>query len=186
MYGLAIASLFKALSDLLIASGAIGLASEAAKFKSANLAATSLNEAMLIVLITAVILTLILLTIKYYDIIALDDFKQQTLGVNVRRVKFVYLVIVCLIVTVSVVFIGIVTFIGMIVPHVAYRLNYQSTRGELIATFMLGAILLTSADYLAANLFYPVSLFAGIFTAIIGVPVFIYIMYSKEKNGNSC
>jgi len=98
------------------------------------------------------------------------------LGVDVRRVRFVVYVAASLLTGLAVSVSGAVGYIGLIVPHVM-RLIYGSDHRTLIPTAALGgAIALVIADTLARIVVAPNELAVGAVTAVVGAPLFIYLL----------
>jgi len=98
------------------------------------------------------------------------------LGVDVRRVRFVVYVAASLLTGLAVSVSGAVGYVGLIVPHVM-RLIYGSDHRTLIPTAALGgAIALVIADTLARIVVAPNELAVGAVTAVVGAPLFIYLL----------
>lgn len=98
------------------------------------------------------------------------------LGVDVRRVRFVVYVAASLLTGLAVSVSGAVGYVGLIVPHVM-RLIYGSDHRTLIPTAALGgAIAMVIADTLARIVVAPNELPVGAVTAVVGAPLFIYLL----------
>lgn len=72
-------------------------------------------------------------------------------------------------------------FVGLMAPHIARRLVGSSYGALLPASALIGALLVLTADIVGRTLFAPVEVPAGVFTAAIGAPYFIYLLY-KTRN----
>ena len=70
---------------------------------------------------------------------------------------------------------GQVSFVGLVVPHLIRRICPRGVPAQLIGNACGGALLVVAADVLARNLFSPYELPVGIFTALIGVPCFLWL-----------
>ena len=110
----------------------------------------------------------------------LGDTLATSLGVNVRRVRLLALLLACASAAAAVSFAGLLGFVGLIVPHVARRISRGTLRGELLLSPMLGATLLLLADLLGRTLLSPTEIPVGIFTALLGVPFFLYLLLKRR------
>jgi iron complex transport system permease protein len=99
-----------------------------------------------------------------------------TLGVDVATLTLILYVLASLLTAVAVTTIGSVGFVGLVVPHLVRLALGNDQRLLLPATVLAGGTLLTVADTLARTLFAPQQLPVGVLTALIGVPVFLYLL----------
>tara|TARA_B100001013_G_C24622605_1_gene447843 strand:+ start:4208 stop:5296 length:1089 start_codon:yes stop_codon:yes gene_type:complete len=122
---------------------------------------------------------------RMLNILQLNDFHAQTLGVNVNRTKTIILVSASLITASAVAFSGVIGFVGLVGPHVV-RLIWGSDYRHLVPmSAILGAGFLIVADLGARVIAIPTELPVGIITAFIGAPFFIYILKTnKRSQGN--
>jgi iron complex transport system permease protein len=81
----------------------------------------------------------------------------------------------------AVAFSGVIGFVGLMAPHIARRLVGSSFGSLLPVSALIGAILVMVADLIGRTLFSPLEVPAGVFTAAIGAPYFIYLLY-KTRN----
>jgi iron complex transport system permease protein len=80
----------------------------------------------------------------------------------------------------AVAFAGGIGFVGLMAPHMARRLVGASFGALLPASALLGAILVMAADLAGRILFAPMEIPAGVFTAAVGAPYFIYLLYKNR------
>ena len=117
---------------------------------------------------------------KKYDVISLGDDTALSLGVNIQKLKKRSIILVSLMAGVSVASCGIIGFVGFIVPHILRRLISPKHIYLLPLSFIYGACFLCLCDILARTIFSPQELPIGIITALLGAPIFIYLLL-KEK-----
>ncbi len=117
---------------------------------------------------------------KQLNALMLGEDEAQLLGVSVKRLKMVVLLINVIMIATATAFVGIIGFIGLIVPHIFRILCGSDNRKLIPASALLGAILLTLADLLARMLLSPAELPIGIVTSVVGVPVFIFLLRRKN------
>lgn len=110
------------------------------------------------------------------DLLALGEEPAQYLGADVRRLKQLVYLAASLLTAAAVALSGVIGFVGLIVPHVC-RLVWGRLHRTLIPTsFLTGGILLAAADTLARTAVAPRELPVGIVTALIGVPLFAFLL----------
>ncbi|WP_424936173.1 MULTISPECIES: FecCD family ABC transporter permease [Bacteria] len=117
-----------------------------------------------------------------YDLLALGDRTAVHLGVRVERLRIVSVVLVALLTGVAVAFVGIIAFVGLVVPHLFRGIVGPSARPLMIVSFLGGAVLLLYADLLARTVVPAADLPIGIVTALIGGP-FFYLLIRRNRGG---
>jgi len=121
---------------------------------------------------------------KSLNALALGESQALHMGINVKVVKRMIIILATMAVGASVAMAGIIGFIGLIIPHIIRMTFTADHRLVIPGSALLGGALLTGADLIARTIVAPAELPIGILTAMIGVPVFIYIIIS-EKNKNN-
>lgn len=107
------------------------------------------------------------------------DDVARSLGVSVRRVRFLVLGCATLLASAAVAVSGIIGFLGLMVPHIA-RFSVGSSHNRVLPlSLILGAVLLISADLVARKLWAPTELPIGAITAILGAPFLAYLANRK-------
>jgi iron complex transport system permease protein len=117
---------------------------------------------------------------KHLNALMLGEEEAQYLGINIKKLKLVILLINVMIVAIATAFVGVISFVGLIVPHLLRILNGSDNRFLLLNSVVLGALLLCLSDLAARLLLAPAELPIGIVTSIIGVPVFIVLLRKKN------
>lgn len=117
------------------------------------------------------------------ETLALGNSLSRGLGTRLWRAQAGALVIVTLLTGAAVSIAGPLGFIGLMVPPLARRLAGHNLRLELLASAALGASLLLLADTVGRLVMIPGEVRAGIMTAIIGGPVFIWIARRLQSGG---
>ncbi|HEY6901037.1 MAG TPA: iron ABC transporter permease [Puia sp.] len=115
------------------------------------------------------------------NVYALGEAEALHMGVDVRWMKFRILLLTTLAVGATVAVCGIIGFIGLIVPHILRSWTGADHRRLLIDSALAGAILVTLADMVSRTLIAPAELPIGIVTALVGTPVFIFLLYRQKK-----
>ncbi len=112
---------------------------------------------------------------------AMGEEDAASLGVPVKRVKFVVLLTVSAMIGVCVSIGGNIGFVGLMVPHAMRMVVGQNYRRLLPASLFAGAVFLLLADLLARTLLNPVELPIGVVTSLIGAAAFLWIFYHYRK-----
>ncbi|MDM2834420.1 Fe(3+) dicitrate ABC transporter permease subunit FecD [Citrobacter sp. Cpo091] len=110
------------------------------------------------------------------DLLALGDARATTLGVSVPRIRLQALLLAVAMTSTGVAVCGPISFIGLVVPHMVRSITGGSHRWLLPVSAMAGALLLVVADLLARIVHPPLELPAGVLTAIIGAPWFVWLL----------
>ncbi len=115
------------------------------------------------------------------DAILLGQAEANTMGVDVSRLQKQSIVLVALLAALAVSACGIIGFIGLVTPHIGRMLVGASHRYLLPLSFFLGGSLLVIADGIARTIIAPAELPIGIVTALIGAPVFIWLLLREGR-----
>lgn len=110
------------------------------------------------------------------NLLAIGQQQAQSLGVNTTQLQWQLLVLTSLLTAVAIMQAGSIGFIGLIIPHLLRLSGLHDHRFLVPASIMAGGSLLVIADTLSRSLFVGVALPVGIFTAILGVPVFLWLL----------
>lgn len=110
------------------------------------------------------------------DLLALGDARAATLGVSVSRTRFRGLLLAVAMTATGVAVCGPISFIGLVVPHMVRKITGGRHRRLLPVSALTGALLLVIADLLARVIHPPLELPAGVMTAIIGAPWFVWLL----------
>ena len=125
----------------------------------------------------------LLLALRYarpLNALMMGEEEAQFLGVNIRRLKLVVLTINVVMIAVATAFVGVISFVGLVVPHLLRMLHGSDNRALLRHSALAGAVLLSLADLTARLLVRPAELPIGIVTSVVGVPVFIILLRRKN------
>jgi len=117
---------------------------------------------------------------KQLNALMIGEEEAVYLGVNVNRLKWIILSVNVVIVAVATAFTGVISFVGLIVPHILRMLLGADNRNLIIGSALMGAIILSLADLIARFSLRPAELPIGIVTSAVGVPVFIYLLRRRQ------
>jgi iron complex transport system permease protein len=134
----------------------------------------------------AVILLVGLLLSGFYakslNILARSELIAESLGIAVTHLRVKIYLLASLITAAAVTIAGSIAFIGLITPHLLRLSGIHDHRFLIPASVLLGGIILVLADALARTLLAPQQLPVGVITALIGVPLFLYLMHKSASS----
>ncbi|MDR2796144.1 MAG: iron ABC transporter permease [Spirochaetaceae bacterium] len=144
-----------------------------------SLSGRSWADALLLAPVTSAALVLAILFSRDLNLLSLGNRGAESLGVNVKRARLLYLLLGAALTACSVSVCGIIGFAGLVVPHLL-RFSVTSDNRQLLPLAALsGALLLTLADD-AVRLIGSGEIPVGVLTTLLGGPFFIYIFIRRK------
>jgi iron complex transport system permease protein len=139
--------------------------------------------------VAAVIFIISLRYSKQLNALLLGEEEATYLGVDTDKLKRRIMILNTAMVSVATAFVGVISFMGLIVPHVLRLLIGSDNKKLLPASMITGAILLTLADLGARMLLAPAEIPIGIITSLVGAPIFIILLKKfnllQQKGGGN-
>jgi iron complex transport system permease protein len=120
---------------------------------------------------------------KSLNALQLGDTEAGYLGVNTERLKISIILINTLLVSIATSLVGIIAFVGLIIPHLLRLMKGSDNRYLIIGSALLGAIVLSITDMVCRVVIAPAEMPIGIITAFIGAPVFLWLLNRMKNNG---
>jgi len=124
---------------------------------------------------------LILLSDKF-NVLSLGANHAKQLGINANKLKSLTYLLTSIMIGALVSVSGIIGFVGLLVPHICRMLFGVDNRIVFPASFFIGASYLTFADTISRTVIAPAEVPVGAITALIGAPIFIYLLKIKFKS----
>jgi iron complex transport system permease protein len=122
---------------------------------------------------------------KQLNALLLGEQEAGYLGVNVSKLKTSILILNTAMIAVATSFVGVIAFMGLIVPHVLRLIIGSDNKKLLPASIIMGAILLLLADLGARLILAPSEIPIGIITSIVGAPLYIFLLKRNQLNQTS-
>ncbi|MCX6151627.1 MAG: iron ABC transporter permease [Ignavibacteriales bacterium] len=116
-----------------------------------------------------------------YNVLSLGSATAQHLGINTSLLRNVTYILSSLLVGVLVSVSGIIGFVGLLIPHICRMIFGVDNRIVIPASFLIGASYLALADSIARVIIAPAEIPVGAITALIGAPIFIYLLRKRFK-----
>lgn len=178
--GVAISSLLGAGNNAIMTfypdkvSGVIG-------FMVGGLSSTNWKHVDMIYPYVIIGLLLLLLITNKLNILILGDEVATGLGLNVEATRFFFIIISSLLAGAAVSAVGLLGFVGLIVPHITRQFIGSDYRYLLPATIFTGSTVVVLCDTLARVMFAPVEIPVGIIMSALGAPFFLYLLRRKKE-----
>jgi iron complex transport system permease protein len=124
--------------------------------------------------------TIVLFIIRWrINLLAMGDDEARALGVNTKRMTKIIIICATMITASAVCISGIIGWVGLVVPHIGRLLVGPDFRKLVPASALIGAVFLLAVDNLSRTVF-PTEIPLGILTAIIGAPVFAWLLGRRK------
>ncbi len=147
-----------------------------------SLAGSGWRSVLLVGIVAGVVSTFYTLIGKYLNAMTAGEEEAIHVGVKVETLKLVVFIVGTFATAVAVSASGIIGFVGLIMPHMARRLFGTDHRISMPASAVLGGIFLVACDSIARTAFSPAEMPIGTITALVGSPVFMYILRRRRKS----
>ncbi len=181
LIGIGISALTQALTTLLMILGPIYRASQANIWITGTVNGSDWQDVWILLPWSLIFIVLSFFITRQLNIQELGEEIATSVGGNVQRQRFLLLLMSTALVGGAVAFAGGIGFVGLMAPHMARRMVGSSFGALLPTAAFIGGILVMVADLIGRTLFLPLEVPAGVFTAAIGAPYFIYLLF-KTRN----
>lgn len=114
------------------------------------------------------------------NLLTMGDDEARTMGVNTKRIRLLVIIFATLVTAASVSVSGMISWVGLVIPHLARKIVGNNYKHLMPASMLLGAIFLLVVDNVSRNLL-AVEIPLGILTAFIGAPFFIYLITRRGE-----
>lgn len=179
--GMAISTIFSALTNLLIYSAENSNQAKSALFWTIGSLGGAKWEVLLFPFIMLVVVMIAALIMsKSLDILLLGDDSAIILGINIKLIKSIILILATLLTSALVAITGAIGFIGLVVPHICRTIAGSDHKKLIVLSSLIGAIFLIVSDVIARGLFPPIEIPIGIITSLVGGPFFLYLISKKN------
>ena len=181
LVGVAVGAMFTGLMSA-FDSGTGSTMSGVASLVDANITMKTWDDFATLAVYAAIGLALALLMAKRCDLLALEDKTARSLGLNVDRARIATSAAGVLLASVSTAIIGPISFLGLLVPHIARILVGPSHRVLVPYAIVLGAFTLLLADTIGRTVAAPYEISAAVIMSIVGGPLFI-VLLRRARSG---
>ena len=136
--------------------------------------------------LTAIIVTLFMLYIYTFnqdlDVLLLGNHEAAQMGLSVKQLQLSIVIISSIVIATLVSKVGVVGFIGLIIPHLARIIGGPKHKHTLLFSALIGSIVMIWSDVLSRALYSPEEIPIGVLTSLLGAPLFIWIIMNRYKH----
>ncbi|MCV3210876.1 Fe(3+)-hydroxamate ABC transporter permease FhuB [Mesorhizobium sp. YC-39] len=137
--------------------------------------ATSVDAWLMIACLVLLILPLFLAT-RWLDILPLGENTARGLGLPVANGRLTLIVLAAILTALAAMFVGPLSFVGLIAPHLARLVGFARARTHLAGAVLVGALLMIVSDWLSRIAAFPYELPAGLFASLLGGPYLVHLL----------
>jgi iron complex transport system permease protein len=145
-----------------------------------NLTLASADSVIYVLPITIIVSLFLVFNGQKYNVLSLGDESARHLGINTSFLKNMTYVLTSIMIGAIVSVSGIVGFVGLLIPHLCRLIFGFDNRIIIPVSFFIGASYLIIADTIARILIAPAEFPVGTITALVGAPIFIYLMKKRS------
>ena len=184
--GVAMSSLLgAAVSAVILTTGNFAVQREMFFWLAGGFEGTTWDSARIIIPIVVVGTILTVISSRDLNLLLLGDDEARSLGINVKAFRTGLIVLAAILTGIAVAFAGIISFVGLVVPHAIRLITGPDHRHVVLLSALAGALFVLVADTVARTLVSPAELRVGIITAMIGGPAFIALLMTTHSNRSS-
>lgn len=174
--GVVVGAFFTAIIAFLLSVSEATAAQSAILWMMGSLAGADRGAVLVVAAYTLPALLLLLGLARSLNAMAIGEETARHLGTDVERIKRLSFLVASLVTAAGVAVVGVIGFVGLIVPHSIRLLSGSDHRWLIPLSFLAGAVFLTLADILARMALAPTEIPIGVVTALVGVPLFLVLL----------
>jgi iron complex transport system permease protein len=181
LVGLGVSALLEALKTLFLIFSPIAVLSQAKIWLTGTVYGANWDTVLFFSPWLILFLPILFTLARHLNIQVLGNELPILLGGRLQLQRFALIFTAAGLAGSAVAFVGSVGFIGLMAPHISRRIVGGSHGLLLVCSAIVGAILLVAADLMGRTLFAPRDIPAGVFTAVIGAPFFLYMLIKVRR-----
>lgn len=181
LIGIGISAATSSLSMLMIVLSPMNSSTKAYTWLTGSVYGTSWDNVYTLLPWTIVFIPMALYFARHINLQEMGDDLAAGLGAPVQRHRFFLLFISVALAGSAVAVAGAIGFVGLISPHIARKLVAPAHEGLIPVSALIGSLLVLISDTVARTAFPPLDIPAGVFTAAIGAPFFIFLLYRNRN-----
>lgn len=181
LIGIGVAAAMKATITMMLVAGETVVTTRAYLWLTGSMYGASWQDVYSLLPWLLIFIPLALLLSRVINVKELGDDIAKGVGVRVQLYRFLLLLISVVLAGSAVAYVGGIGFVGLIAPHISRMLIGRQFAGLVLISALTGGIILASADIVGRTAFLPLDVPAGVFTAGIGAPFFIYLLYRNRN-----
>ncbi|WP_258007290.1 iron ABC transporter permease [Staphylococcus sp. 17KM0847] len=139
------------------------------------------REVLCISIVLIVVTSILFLLAARIKLLQVNHWSGIALGLRVQTLSLIVLLLATLLATVIVGYVGVIGFIGMVVPQFVQRVTKGTLVYRMVLNLIIGGTVMVLADVIGAQLLAPVQLPASIVLALLGIPMMFYLMMVERR-----
>lgn len=185
LIGIAVAAFMQAGTTIWILMGPIYQASQATIWTTGSIYGANWSQVYVMMPWAILLIAISLLLRRQMNILELGDDIATGVGSRVQRNRVLLLLVSTGLTGIAVAFAGGIGFVGLLAPHIARRIVGPKFQSMVLFSAGIGALLVLIADWIGRVAFAPIEVPAGVWTAAVGAPYFIFLLITQRKKGGS-
>lgn len=185
LIGIAVAAFMQAGTTIWILMGPIYQASQATIWTTGSIYGANWSQVHVMMPWAILLIAISLLLRRQMNILELGDDIATGVGSRVQRNRILLLLVSTGLTGIAVAFAGGIGFVGLLAPHIARRIVGPKFQSMVLFSAGIGALLVLIADWIGRVAFAPIEVPAGVWTAAVGAPYFIFLLITQRKKGGS-
>lgn len=146
-----------------------------------SFASTNISIASTLMLAAIVVTCIFYQKNHLLNLLSLSEENLYYAGYNIKKIQALVIVTVTISVGLSVAFCGLISFVGLIAPHIARLLVGYNHKKLVITTPLTGICMILITDFICKNILAPIELPTSVITSFIGVPFFLHLLVQHNK-----
>jgi len=183
LIGIAVAAFMQAGTTIWILMGPIYQASQATIWTTGSIYSANWSQVTVMMPWAILLIVIALLMRRQMNILELGDDIATGVGSRVQRNRILLLFLSTGLTGIAVAFAGGIGFVGLLAPHIARRIVGPKFQSMILFSAGIGALLVLIADWIGRVAFAPIEVPAGVWTAAVGAPYFIFLLITQRKKG---
>lgn len=176
LIGVGITALLGSARTIIMLQANIWQAAQSYTWLVGSLHSSSWSSVQMLFICLLVLSPLLFIAVRYINLHALGDEVALGAGSALQRERILLIALLTALAGAAISFVGGISFVALMSPHIARRLVGPSFGAVLPASALIGAMILVTSDLIGRTMFVPLDIPAGIFTALIGAPFFLYLL----------
>lgn len=183
LIGIAVSAFMQAGTTVWMLMGPIYRASQATIWTTGSIYGANWSQIYVLMPWALLLIGVSLLLRRQMNILELGDDIAMGVGSRVQRNRLVLLLVSTGLTGVAVAFAGGIGFVGLLAPHIAKRIVGPQFQSMVLFSAGVGALLVLIADLIGRVAFAPMEVPAGVWTAAVGAPYFIFLLMTQHRRG---
>ncbi len=149
------------------------------RWMNGSLESSSYRQLLIVVPFILAGFIFVMINYKKLNLMHLSDESCISLGLDLKKERIKFLIVVVLLVAISTAFTGSIAFVGLLSPHIAKKLVGTDHKKFIPLAAIISVILILIADLISKTMFAPTEIPIGVTVSLIGVPYFVYLIIKE-------